>query len=247
MKYPPQNIAFELSNRCNYSQVHTRCPNDAKAEPIFLKTDIITSLINWFNEEDLSPNIFLNIYNEPLIDPRLFWICEFIYKHTDCRIEIFTNGWNLNQYIFDELMKWNVFFTVSVYSDSEEERLRKIKGLTDYYPQKIQRIILDPQVMQIYNNPPIYQGPCLFPSTYPMINHLGHLSLCCRDYEWRESFGDLNNMVMEDAFFSEKRLKICDELAKGIRTLDVCKRCHHVGWGITQEEWDKWKKQNPSS
>jgi hypothetical protein len=80
-----------------------------------------------------------------------------------------------------------------------------------------------------------------------MINHLGQMGLCCRDYEWRETFGDLNESVIEDVFYSKKRMEVCDDLANGIRKLDICKRCPHVGWGITQEDWDKWKKENPNS
>jgi len=243
MRHLPDNIAFELSNRCNYSHIHNRCPNNFKAEPVYLDTRIVTETVTYLGEVGLKSNIFLSVYNEPLIDPRLLWILQYINEHSDCAVEIFTNGWGLNQYLFNEMIKLRVTFTVSVYDVPEEERLRKINGMV--HPHKVQQIILDPRVMQIYDEQPIHRGPCRFPSVYPMINHLGQMVLCCRDYKWDVIIADLNDISFEEALQSEKRLRLCDELESGERFLDICKRCSFVGWGIHQREWDKWNMENP--
>jgi len=243
MNHLPESIAFELSNRCNYSHIHNLCPNDFKAGPIYLDTKIVTEAVTYLGRTGLRPNIFLNIYNEPLIDPRLLWLVEYIHERSDCKIEIFTNGWALNQHLFDELEEMRVIFTVSVYDVSEKERLSKINGMM--YPHKVQYIDLDPLVMQIYSNEPMNTGPCRFPSVYPMINHLGQMVLCCRDYKWDVIIADLNDISFEEALQSEKRLRLCDELESGERVLDICKRCSFVGWGIHQREWDKWNMENP--
>jgi len=240
MKHPPLNIAFELSNRCNYSHMHHLCPTIAGADPVFLKTKIITDAIDCVAKLGLNPGIYLNIYNEPMIDPRLFWILQYIHDHSDCETTLFTNGWGFNQYMLDELKNLEVKqIIISTYSDGEDERLRKMTG----EGVMVQRIALDPSVMQIYDSPPAGKGPCLFPSIYPMVNHLGLMVLCCRDYEWREVLADLNSMSFEEALLSDKRVKTCDDLVEGKRDLDVCQRCNHIGWGVTAEEWEKWKAQ----
>jgi len=243
MRHAPKSIAFELSNRCNYSHIHSRCPTVAKADPVFLKTRIITDAIDYLGQAGLTPDLFFNIYNEPLLDPRLFWLFQYVCDHSECKITIFTNGWNLNQYMIDEMKKLRVsLIVISAYDDEEENRLREVECWEEGV--RVQRITLDPLVMQIYGNPLISEGPCRFPSVYPMVNHLGQMVLCCRDYEWREVIADLNAVSFEEALRSPKRVEICDSLEQGLRRLDICKRCAFVGWDVTIHEWNTWKQEH---
>lgn len=226
----PPSFAFELSNRCNYAQYHPECPTDSKAEPIFLNTDIIKDAIKYFGSMNYIGTLFFNIYNEPLIDPRLFMLLEFNKQHCGCDACLYTNGWGLNQYLVDELIKLNVRITVSYYTDKEEERLSKLQSIMGV------RIALDPLVKTIYQNLPIYTGPCRFPSIYGMVNHRGKFVLCCRDYEYRNILGDLNKNSIHEVLTSDYRNEVCERLEAGDRFLDVCKRCLYPGWGIKQED-----------
>jgi len=117
-----------------------------------------------------------------------------------------------------------------VYKRQEEERLKRIPGLN------VQRITLDDR-KRIYDCPPTEKGPCAAPSTYPMINHRGELVYCCMDYEYRNVIHDLNAIPFDVAIESKHRMKICDDLRNGIRNTDTCKRCPHIGWGISIKEW----------
>ena len=240
MEHLPESIAFELSNRCNYSAQHPKCPTDCKADPIFLKTSIIQDVVDYMGSLGWKGNFFLNIYNEPMIDPRFHWICEYIINHSRACIQIFTNGWNLNDWYYKELHQLclgRIGFTVSVYSDSEEERLRKIEGLN------VQRIELDNR-MDIYKYPDTARGPCKAPSVYVMINHRGELVLCCRDYTYTQVLSDLNVTRFDYALTNSYRKAVCADLRNGIRYFNVCQRCHEVGWGVSQTEWLGWHERN---
>lgn len=227
----PTMVAFELSNRCNFAHIHKECPAKSNVDPVFLSTDIIKDAIRYLGKIGYSGGIIFSIFNEPLIDPRFFMLAEFTQKHCPALggIQCFTNGWNLNQYMVDELEKLDVRCTVSRYTDSEDERLGKLVGAIG------SRITLDPMVMTIYDCSPTRTGPCLFPSVYSFVNHKGEFALCCRDYEYRVVIGDLNTSSFEKVFTSKVRQEICDRLEAGDRFLDVCKRCPFPGWGVIEE------------
>ena len=225
-------IAFELSNRCNYSSIHSDCPTKPNVDPIFLPTKIIKKVIQYLGSIDYKGEIYFNLYNEPLIDPRLFMLIEYVYfRLPDAWVHLFTNGWNLNQELADELFNLGkVRITVSTYSNKEDERLQKIKCPNEFYNPR--RMELSPEVLTLYDAEPYCTGPCLFPLVYPIVNHKAELILCCRDWKYQHVFADLNKVPFHEALECDFRKKICDELENGIRSLDLCKRCHFKGWGI---------------
>lgn len=227
----PLCIAFELSNRCNYSHIHPECPTDAKADPVFLDTDIIKDTIRFLGRSGYAGKgtIYFNVFNEPLIDPRLFMLLEYNKEHCGAGVCLYTNGWGLNQYMADELAKLNVGITVSRYTDKEDERLLKVVGPIGA------RITLDPRFKTIYGSPPTRTGPCYFPSIYSIINHKGEHALCCREYEWRHPLGDLKINTFEEVLKSEYRNEVCDRLEAGDRFLDACSRCPFPGWGVIND------------
>ena len=229
--HSPTMVAFELSNRCNFAHLHKECPANPNADPVFLSTDIIKNTIRYLGGVGYSGGIIFSIYNEPLIDPRFFMLVEFTRENCPtCGIQCFTNGWGLNQYMADELLKFGVVFSVSCYTDSEYARFEKLVNVP------FARITLDPRVKTIYGCPPTRTGPCLFPSVYSFVNHKGHFVLCCRDYEYHVVIGDLAIYSFEEILVSEYRQEICDRLEAGDRFLDVCKRCPFPGWGVVNED-----------
>ena len=86
--------------------------------------------------------------------------------------------------------------------------------------------------MDIYSYSPTAKiKKCHGPSTYGMINHKGFLALCCSDCQYTHTFVDMNVMGIKEALESEERIKICDELEAGVRSLKVCQQCKG-SWGI---------------
>ena len=222
----PPAFAFELSNGCNFSAIHPKCPTEANVEPIILSTQIIKDTVDYFGTQNWNGTLYLNIYNEPLIDPRLFMLLEYIKEHCGCGVNIWTNGWYLDQNFVTELNALNVSLTVTSYTVSEKERIKKLKGKIIGHMHE-----LDDR-MSIYDSPAKNQGKCHFPSTYGMVNHKGHLVLCCMDCKYTHHFADLNIVGIKEALESEERIRICNELEAGTRSLEVCKKCKLPGWGI---------------
>jgi MoaA/NifB/PqqE/SkfB family radical SAM enzyme len=228
MLIKPWLVAFELSNRCNYAARHTRCPVDAKTDPIFLPTSIIRESLEYLGSIGFNGELYFSVYNEPLIDPRLFMLIELTKKHCpNCRVQLFTNGWSLNQQMVDELLEVGVgMFMVSAYSDHEENRLRALNYTvpSDSRSEPVLRIELDDR-MDIYNLPANQTGPCWMPTIYPFVNHKGQFVLCCYDYRYLITLGNLNEVSFEEVYTSEFRQQVCESLEAGTRFFDVCKRC----------------------
>jgi len=222
----PQCFAFELSNRCNLSRYHPKCPTKADAEPIILSTKIIKDTIDYFGEQKYNGTIYFNIYNEPMNNPRLLMLMHYVKEHCGCNMNLWTNGWYLDQNLVNEINDLGVHITVTSYSDKDKARVDKLNGKLVSNQHE-----LDGR-MDIYSQPSTNQGKCHFPSTYGMINHKGYLVLCCMDCEYTHHFADLNVMGIKEALGSDERIKICEELESGARTLDVCKKCKPPGWGI---------------
>jgi hypothetical protein len=225
-------IAFELSNRCNYSHIHKECPTKSNDDPIFLPSKIIEKVVCYLGSINYNGEIYFNLYNEPLIDPRLFTLMDYTYYHSpNSWIHIFTNGWNLNQELLEELFnRGKVRVTVSTYSDKEDKRLQSLNCPKEFYNPR--RMELSTEVLSLYDQEPNCTGPCLFPSIYPIINHKAELILCCRDWKYQHVFADLNKVTIQEALEVDLRNRICEELKNGVRSLDLCKRCHFKGWGI---------------
>jgi len=232
----PNSFAFELSNRCNYAQHHPECPTEAKADPVFLNTDIMKDVIKYLGSVGYAGTLYFNLYNEPLIDPRLFMLLEYTKEHCGCCVCIYTNGWNLNQYMVDELDKLNVVFRISYYTDREQERLSKLKFKRG--SSRGNRVTLDPEVKMIYENSSTERDLCFFPSVYVVIVCTGEYILCCRDYKHHHVFGNLNTTPIKEILESDYRQRICDELEVGKRRLDLCKRCTFRGWGVKNGKYE---------
>lgn len=227
----PSTFAFELSNRCNLAAKHPECPTQAGIAPVFLSTDIIKDALRYLGSVGVSGPLYFNIYNEPLIDPRLFMLIEYAKEHCGTAgVCIYTNGWGLDQHIADELVKLNVYIVMSCYTPAAHKRGVEMVSVHE------SAIKLDPLVKTIYDSPPTRTGPCRFPSVYGAINHKGELALCCRDYEYRHTFGDLKTNTLEELIMSEYRNSICDQLEIGTRSLETCQRCPFPGWGVPDED-----------
>lgn len=225
----PLLVAFELSNWCNYAGQHPLCPVNAKADPVFLPAGIVEESLKYLGWLGFNGELYFSIYNEPLIDPRLFMFIKLAKQYCPgCRIQLFTNGWNLDQQLIDELLAAGVgMFMVSAYTDSEERRLRSLdyKVPSESRPEPVMRIDLDDR-MGIYRLPVGQKGQCWLPSIYSFINHKGEFVLCCHDYEYRNVFGNLHFQTFEEVYTSSIRQHVLRSLEQGNRIFDVCERCN---------------------
>jgi len=219
-------ITLELSNLCNYAQIHKKCPLNIAGEPEILPKEIVFDVLNFLEKHNFSGQIAFHNYCEPLMDPRLFKFVE--YARNACPyadIYICTNGYYLNQVLADELVAAGVSsILVSAYSRSEFERLSKIK--IDI-PFRVWRAQLDDR-LDLYEAKVNDIGkPCFAPLNEIIIAREGCISLCCLDWRRVYRFGNLHEQKFEQVMSSGQLQAVYERLSKGDRFLDLCKRC---GW-----------------
>lgn len=222
-----QRISFQLSNLCNYATVHTRCPLYRQTDKQVLPSRVVRDTIDELAAIGFEGVIAFHIYNEPMIDPRLFSFIEYA-RHAcpSARILILTNGFYLTQTIADELADlgiWNL--VVSAYSQAEFERLIRLQVRVPY---KVFEAKLDGRLDQ-YDRPPIdLKKPCWAPVRDLSIGPDGSVILCCLDWKQRHVFGNLTQETLSSVLSKESIASVYRDLLGGNRSLHLCRRCDWV-------------------
>lgn len=219
-----QRISFELSNICNYSSCHKKCPASNVTEPKILSTAVISKVLTELATIRYSGVIAFHRYNEPLIDPRLFSLIQLSKQVcSESKILILTNGFYLTQQMADELDGLDIWvLAVSAYSNKEFKRLSAIRCR---HPYKVFFSKLDNR-QDIYTSKPLdLPSSCLAPLRDLTINAAGKLSLCCMDWQNKYEFGDVSNQMLSDIISSPECLQVAEELGRSVRRLDICRRC----------------------
>jgi len=220
-----QNVYLELSNLCNYADVHKKCPvNRLQKQKNILPSKIVRDVLQTLGRFRFSGSIGFHTYNEPLIDPRLF---EFIrYARKACpqsNIYICTNGYYLTEGLALELVEAGASsFFISAYSQQEEERLKKIDVPVDY---TVQRMTLDDRLDLYEATETNCDKPCYSPLYQVIVTAEGRIALCCLDHQRRNCFGNLYEQSFEEAMKNDRMWLAYERLSKGDRFLSLCKRC----------------------
>lgn len=225
-------ISIELSNLCNYSKMHKKCPlNKNNAEKKILSLETIRKIIDELSENDFSGVIAFHTYNEPLIDPRLFYIIDLVRsKCKKAKIFLLSNGFYFNQTIANELVEIGVDrIDITAYTPKDFKDLKKIKISIPYsiFPS-FNPDSLDDRLC-IYDKSTLTKKNIIKPC-YNILNDIiitsdAKISLCCLDWERRHCFGDLNkqsikNIILETGIYEEFK-----KIASGNREREICKNC----------------------
>ena len=202
-----ERIYLELSNVCNYSHLHKSCPLYRVTEIHHLPLEVITKVLLETRQLNFQGEFRFHNYNEPTIDPRLFLIMHKVR-------EIFSNDVSM-------CMRTNM----SILSPELKREIEAHATLmtTDY---KSGKAVFD-------NRCDIYQStelsdkgpPCKSPLGFLWIDYDGEVGLCCYDPYKKVKFGNLKNKTLKEIINNPKMREIDDKLSRGIRILDVCKRC----------------------
>ncbi len=224
-------ISIELSNLCNYSKVHKKCPLHLHKEPRILPEKIFLQIIKTCKEYDFKGGIAFHCYNEPGIDPRLMMFIKITREALPkATIFIMTNGFYFDENLAEEYQKNGVdMLIISAYSPKEEQRFKDIKlrsKIPHFSISKLYQIKLDDR-LTIYEREKIdCTKPCHAPLDEVIITNEGKVSLCCLEWKREHCFGNLHKQSMADILNSEKVQRTYKNLLSGKRTLDICKRCN---------------------
>lgn len=225
LKYT-NRVSIELSNLCNYADIHKKCPLNLVTEPTILPAKIVYGVLDTLKHNDFQGIIAYHTYNEPLIDPRLFKFIE--YTHDACpksEIYICTNGFYLNQILLDELVDSGVSkIHVSAYSKSEFKRLSKLKSSISF---DVEMMKLDDRLHLYETKENNTKNPCYAPLNEIIIAREGCISLCCLDWQRLYTYGNLYEQTLEEVIRSGELHAVYKRLSKGERFLPICKKC---GW-----------------
>lgn len=223
-------VAIELSNLCNYACFHKKCPaskiNEKKIMPLSDIKEIIEQLANI----NFKGTICFHIYNEPLIDPRLFLIIEYIKKRlADIKVLVYTNGYYLTDSMVNDIQ--NNFADIIVatgYGDEEFVRLINLNVSIPYYVlmgNLDDRLFWGKESMKSKCNVPCKS---LFSQLPIWVN--GDVGLCCIDCFQKAVFGNIRESNLQQIINSMEIRKYMENLLQGKRQeVKYCSACEWEG------------------
>jgi len=222
-------VTFELSDRCNLSWLHKRCPAHVARDksPMFLPIEIVRDVLQFMADEGFERQLAWHNYSEPMCDPRLLWLMQLAQSIVPKVGQyILTNGQNLCQQTLDLLIQNGATRVwASAYCLREYERMRLLeapKGI-DY---KVQRFEELDQRLTIYTRQRVdNRSPCFEPLENLLIRASGHVGLCCIDWAQSVSYGDLHETSLK-AILEDVRIgQDWERHSHGEKRYPICLRC----------------------
>ena len=240
-----KTIEFETTSYCNRKCEY--CPNVdferfGDKENFFMREEVFEKLISQLKDMNFSGLISPHLYGEPLSDPRMLEWSKFIKLNLpNSRLKIVTNGDYLTKDNFYNFIDAGVdIFYISKHSkllkkdcrdlikDLKQEELSKYILVQDFYKDFYEdqsmftnrggSISVDEK-----NNkkPPVN---CSY-ATYPVINSLGDLIMCCQDFHNNYVFGNILDKHLKDIWFDKKNIDIRKKIYNYKLDLKICKDC----------------------
>lgn len=238
-----KEIEFETTaycnRKCNYcpNVDHERFADDDK---FLMKEEVFKKLISQLKDMNFSGLISPHLYGEPMSDFRMpLWIRHIKDNLPKSKVKIVTNGDFLDKKSYDEYIQSGVdVFYISKHSKKlkkpcrdllenlREEEKKKHILLHDFYSD-----FNDTQEMlnnrggsielEKKKKPPVN---CSY-ATYPVINSLGDLIICCQDFHNNYVFGNIMQKSLKDIWFDEKNINIRKNIYNYKLDLKICRDC----------------------
>jgi 2-deoxy-scyllo-inosamine dehydrogenase (SAM-dependent) len=222
-------VSIQISNLCNYVHLHRGlCAAGNAREVQILPTRVIKEVVSDLKEMGWGKESILafHAYNEPLIDPRLLLLVQYVKKELpDVCPYLMTNGWYLNEHLMVDIIEAG-FERITITSYSREER-RRLSPIVHAFPEVRMHIgRLKPQMLNPGKGPSYYKR-CHAPLCDLTIRSSGNVGLCCIDHAETVVYGN----VYRESLISilQRELpgmeKLQNELRCRRRSLNVCKTC----------------------
>lgn len=218
-----KSVVFELSNQCNMQ--HAQCPLSVEQPVAMLKTNTVLAILHHLSKWDYKGSVSFHRYNEPFVDPRLY----FFLEHTDLRVKLCTNGQTLDASTLRDLNNLGVeLLHVSAYTEEQRNKIQRV-----YDAMSEMQMILEAHyhkdlvsLLDIYDRDECSgEKPCGAPLGEIVVNCYGQVALCCKDWQNRHTFGSLYSSPLSIILTSQSFINTWQRLGQRDRFLDICKRC----------------------
>lgn len=222
-----KSVAIEMSNLCDMAGQHPECPLFFQGQAVILDTRIISDVLKTLSDWGYTGSVSFHRYNESFIDPRLYWFLND--PSTDLRVKLCTNGNFLTRSILRDLDSLGVeHLHVSAYTEECRNRIQRTYDAMPEMEMSLEALHHKKfvKLLDIYDRDewPM-DKPCAAPLGEIVINCHGQVTLCCRDWQNRYTFGDLHSLPLSVIITSQTFVDTWERLMRGERFLDICKRC----------------------
>lgn len=219
-------VALMLSNLCNYAYIHKKCPASLVKQKEILPSRIVFKIFDELASVNFDGTICFHVYNEPLIDPRLFWLIDYIKKNLPLsKVKIYSNGYYLNEQMVKELSDIGVdILEVTGYGEAEYDRLISLDVDMAY---SVLLVDMDSR-LDFYKErqAPVSDYPCSTYFTQVSIYSNGDIGTCCLDYRHIYGLGNIFESTLKESLNSRRIVDMQKELLSGNRAVfPICKNC----------------------
>jgi len=212
------SVRIQLSNICNMA--HKECPISTYTQKVHLPIRYVRMTIDSLSILGYMGDIGFHIYNEPTIDPRLFYIMKYANEVLpESQVVLWTNGKILTEGLVEDFSEIkNLKYYLSCYGGINAEQFlcegtNKTSGELD-------------DRLGWYDRPERPTGRiCRAPYSQVTIDYNGNVIICCMDWKASVIFGNIKEDSLETILESEYMKKTAEELSCGKRTHELCKRC----------------------
>ena len=238
-----KEIEFETTAYCNRKCDY--CPNVdferfADNNEFLMKEEVFTTLISQLKDMNFNGLISPHLYGEPMSDPRMpRWVKHIRDSLPDAKIKIVTNGDYLNKVSYKNYLDSGVnIFYISKHSKKLKKPCRDLlDGLSKVEKKKY--ILLQDFYSDFNENQDMFANRggaieiekkkkppvnCSY-STYPVINSIGDLILCCQDFHNNYVFGNIMQRSLKEIWYDEKNIKMRKNIYNYKFDLKICQDC----------------------
>jgi radical SAM protein with 4Fe4S-binding SPASM domain len=228
------------NRKCNY------CPNVeferfGEDENFLMSEKVFETLIGHLVDLKFNGLISPHLYGEPLSDHRMLdWVRYIKMNLPNSKIKIVTNGDYLSKNNFNDFLNAGAdIFYISKHSkllkkdcrdllkDLNKETLDKHVLVQDFYSdfQESQGMFTNRGgSIEVKTNVKKTPVNCSY-ATYPVINSLGDLLLCCQDFHNNYVFGNIMDRHLRDIWFDERNISLRKNIYDYKLDLKICRDC----------------------
>lgn len=233
-----QWLEFELSNQCHFTRAHDWCPRHClgNTPAIELPTAAIERTVEFFAAYDFSGSVYFSIYNEPLLDARIYDLIRYVKARLPkSLIQMFTNGVELTDEVAQRLAGAGLgILWISIYKELQGRDFGPLiaraeaLGLHTVPVERFSCISYSgygyDERVGIYGRDLGNRTPCYMPIQYFLITCRGDVMLCWDDWKATTTFGNVLTAGVGDILTNPLRLAKIAELKLGQRD-GVCAGC----------------------